>query len=756
MKRIQHFVAGQPAKDEGVLPRLRWPIPQGVAQTYAEAYAEAGETVVVPYCQGPTAPREILAAGRRVLALNFDPALILAVQAALAPPPSRELDAAVARLGDTLKQGVPLRRFLADLYATTCPACARPAVADYYVWDRDSGTLIAKGLRCPACAWQGQTVVDAEDRERLSETPAQSMHYHYILDRIAPEGREDASRARLEQLLELYSPRNLYALAELTIKLESLFPDGPLHRALKVLLLDCLDRCSSLTPLPSSTARRRGLSRPGRYLEYNVWHAFEDAATRFRQSVTKPVSGLANTLGEFHWTDKEDRGFVGEGMVRDLPKLLPPRSIRLILSSPPPLDPTTWVLSYLWGAWLLGTQSVASLRPLLRQRTPDPAWYAKVMTGSFRTLAGLLPDDGRLVWVLSEQRPAMVEALVLAASRARLGVAALIQRGSDYRLELTPTFPPPAASPSAPSLKESIVRAAEEAAIETIRARAEPTAWRTLHAAILQRLAERGLLSQTLELEDQAASPLDLIAEQIQTALESPTLRRMPSRRRRQELWRLATLEDLGPPLCDQVEEAAYEELQNALALSEADFSAAVYARFPGLLTPDAGLVAACLRSFGYEATPGYWQLRAEDLPDARQEEHQSIVKDLLALGRRLGYRAIAWGPFDVAWFEGELARAVFVVRWRAALNQVLALVHEAGGAVPHLVIPGGRAALVSYKLAHNPPWRETVDGAGWRFIKYRHVRQLVVQEEVDEYSLQTIVGLDPIVEREAVQIPLF
>jgi len=69
---------------------------------------------------------------------------------------------------------------------------------------------------------------------------------------------------------------------------------------------------------------------------------------------------------------------------------------------------------------------------------------------------------------------------------------------------------------------------------------------------------------------------------------------------------------------------------------------------------------------------------------------------------------------------------------------------------------PRRRAELASYKLAHNPLWQATLDEAGWRFIKYRHVRQLMAQQEVDEYALRAIVGLDPIVEREAVQIPLF
>jgi len=62
----------------------------------------------------------------------------------------------------------------------------------------------------------------------------------------------------------------------------------------------------------------------------------------------------------------------------------------------------------------------------------------------------------------------------------------------------------------------------------------------------------------------------------------------------------------------------------------------------------------------------------------------------------------------------------------------------------------------VSYKLAHNPVWQQVVDEEGWWFIKYRHVRELASQPDVDEYTLRTIVRLDPIVEREMTQLSLF
>ena len=251
-------------------------------------------------------------------------------------------------------------------------------------------------------------------------------------------------------------------------------------------------------------------------------------------------------------------------------------------------------------------------------------------------------------------------------------------------------------------------------------------------------------------------SPLDLVAEQVGAARDDPAFVLTRAVEAGEELWWLADPEGLAPPLCDRVEAAAYRVLQDVLALTEADFAGRVYAQFPGGLTPDAALVAACLRAYGSQPTPGYWQLRQEDLPAARQAERAVIVGSLLALGRRLGYRTDVQEPFDAAWFEGQRVRAVFAVRWQAMVSEVLSLSEPIAGARPYLVIPGGRAALVSYKLAHNPLWQQTVDEHGWWFIKYRHVRQLVDRPEVDEYALRTIVGLDPIVERETAQLPLF
>jgi hypothetical protein len=306
------------------------------------------------------------------------------------------------------------------------------------------------------------------------------------------------------------------------------------------------------------------------------------------------------------------------------------------------------------------------------------------------------------------------------------------------------------------TLEGQIRQVAAEAAVDTIGARGEPVPWPTVHATIQRRLAEAGLLAQAAAPEGPGPSPLDLVAEQVEVALGNPAFVRLAAGKAQQELWWLADPSDLAPALCDRVEMAAYQVLRDSPPLTEVDLATRVYARFPGPLTPEPELVATCLRTYGTQPTPGYWQLRPEDQPETRYAEWQTMVDQLLDLGRRLGYRSEVWAPFDVAWFGEEGAQAVFVVHWQAAVSEALALSDQVAGARPYVVIPGGRAALVSYKLAHNPLWQQVVDEGGWWFIKYRHVRQLASQPDVDEHTLRTIVRLDPIVEREMTQLPLF
>ena len=60
------------------------------------------------------------------------------------------------------------------------------------------------------------------------------------------------------------------------------------------------------------------------------------------------------------------------------------------------------------------------------------------------------------------------------------------------------------------------------------------------------------------------------------------------------------------------------------------------------------------------------------------------------------------------------------------------------------IIIPGGRANLVMYKLHHDPRLRQMSE-SNWQFIKYRQVRQLAASSTLTAENLDDQLSLDPL-----------
>jgi hypothetical protein len=60
------------------------------------------------------------------------------------------------------------------------------------------------------------------------------------------------------------------------------------------------------------------------------------------------------------------------------------------------------------------------------------------------------------------------------------------------------------------------------------------------------------------------------------------------------------------------------------------------------------------------------------------------------------------------------------------------------------IVLPGGRAVLVGFKLRGNVLLRRAV-AKGWRFLKFRHIRRLLEDPYLRPENLDERMGLDPL-----------
>jgi hypothetical protein len=797
MVKVNYFVPGKGKEAEGPLARYLQPMPAGVATAYIKAWTELDQIVLDAFCQSETVLSEAVQNGRKAIAVSFNPLAILAVRGHLTWPNSRQMDAGFTRLRDSPKSGMRLREHLEALYSTPCPACQHSTVADYFVWDREREDPVEKGYRCELCGSEGLAGVEPADLEALDRIETRGFHYWYILDRVATRGQD--SREQAQRLLDLYTPRNLYALASLLIKIEALFPESSLQDAFKLILLACLDSCSNLYSAEDRTRPHR-LHPPARFLEPNVWRTFEAAYQETRQWSPPPEMRLAKNLEEivapnpFAWAEGEPPdAFLDARTVRSLARELPEASVALIVAAPPHPDPIFWSLSYLWSGWLLGPKAADYLKPLLGQKRTDWAWYQRAMMAAFRALHRVLQAQGRLVLAFVAETSALVEALLLAASGAGFEPEGLLYQPNDsdrYRLSFVKVAEL-AKVPSTPDLEAlagEIRRQAMVAAEEVLRERGEPLAFPWLRNAVYERLSHTDHLRQVLAVEEESFSALDFVAEQVEVAIQEagPGLVRLDvtaEEGAKPPLWWLREPGKAACPLGDRVEEAIREILQERLALDRQALEEAIYPRFPGFLTPEEMLIEACLESYAEEITPGKWQLRMEDQGTYREDQRVQGVAQLIKLSQRLGYGIWlnpAWrdlegsklaslltiekvsfdpGPlasFDALWYEEGTIYA-FVLTAKANLGHLLLKGETRVSEIyRYLVIPAERASLVDFKLCRNPLLREAVADGNWQIVKYCHLAWLVEAEEIDRHDLKKIVGLKPIIEQAEAQIPLF
>jgi len=760
-----------------------------VIAAYLDAHTDVGDLVVDPFCQSPTLVREAVASGRRVIATNFAPLDALRTRQALCAMPARDANAAMTRLSDSPKLGVSLREHLDRLYRTTCAHCGEMVIADYFVWERDQPAPKRVSYRCPACGEAGIRDCDENDERILQGIKPRGLHYWYVLDRVARH--DDDGRQFAATLLELYTPRNLYVLANLVLRIEDLLAGSPVLDFLRLAVLHCLKQGNKLNAVPDETPASHvtPLRPPPRFMERNIWRLFEDTVQQLAEQQSSPHVPLAASADEVASLDSsaaaKSAAYVGHRSVRHLVQEIPPGSVSLVLAHPVPLDRRYWTMPYLWTGWLYGHEEATLLWPLARRRASDWPWYLRAMQATLRALKETLTADGHIVFIGQNKELPYHEALALAAAGADLRLESVLYhpcepegatkpftglRG-DYRLTWAQGPPVPPWPISEDELAEGVSQAAVAAAEDILNLRSEPASFGRLHCAIWEALAQRGLLQRLMAPEDRPSSPQELLRGQIEAALEEEAGRTFVQLWEDEEgdgkcLWWLSQPAADSSPLSERIERVAYETLEAVETIGTMQFMQTVYSRFPGGLTPDAEWVRACLQSYGQQVSPLHWGLREEDRPKQRGAARTTVLQTLASLGQRLGYEVrTGTNGFDVQWVQAGKDILAFVVLDSAAVSRLAGVLSrgETGGMRMFAVIPVARQDLLRLRLARSMHLRKQLASKGWRFIRdldLHDIRDLDLHEwarepEIVLADLDSLVGLEPLAAQDRTQLSL-
>jgi hypothetical protein len=723
-----------------------------------------------PFGASPRLAIEAARAGYRVLAAVNNPVGRFLIDLHANPPGEEDLRLALAELSAAQKSGERLEPHLRALYRTRCQNCGADVEAQAFVWERSAEAPAARIYTCPNCKDSGERPATLHDAEQARRFAGGALHRARALERVAP--LDDPDRAFVEEAL----------------------------------LLAAFDACSTLWAHPATRARPRQLITPPRFLERNAWLALEEAvsawpaALKTGQDDTQrlplttwpsqpPHTGgiclfdgrLRDLAGQMAAAPAQPAGPAEAALAtaqiaaakNDKPGELEenapleepaePIHIAAMLSALPRPNQAFWTLSALWAGWLWGYEASAAFKSVLRRRRYDWDWHAAALQANLQYVAGLSKANLPILGLAAEAEPGFLNAALAAGGRAGLALRGLALRADEAQAQISwETRRSEQAEP--PGQAEQLAALAQRSALETLAARGEPCTYVTLHAAIVEQAVQSG---QWPAAQDSLEAALAQLNTAIDLALGARErfVRYGSGRALDVGLWwshqtsgRRAKVVQ-APPLADRVEMETVRFLVKHPQATGNAVDTAVCAAFPGRLTPDHELVQQILASYSQAGEDDGRILRSEDSPAARNNDLQTMQALLQTAGKRLGFTVkIAPAPGGrqaLRWMDADTQQGydIFVIA-SAVAGELLLGNFTKPGRQPVLVLPGGRAALLEYKLNRDPRLHQAL-AAGWRLVKYRHMRRLAEDPDLTRETLEARLGLDPLENRDP-QMTLF
>jgi hypothetical protein len=747
----QSYVPGLSPAEPGPLSRFTPPLEEGVISTWLPLHAPAGSWLLDPFGFSPRLVLEAARAGYRVLVTVNNPITRFLLEMGSNPPSEADFKAALADLSVAKKGEERLGAHLGSLYLTTCEKCGQEIHAKSFLWRKGEDVPYARVYTCPHCNDSGERVATPQDMEKARKIAAtDTMHRSRAFERVAVLDDED--RIYVEEAIEHYLPRPLYALTTIINRLDSLNLTAERRRALNALILVASDAGNTLWDHPSGRQRPKQLNVPGQFHEHNIWMQLERGISLWTET--------ASSVPFEAWPGKvpESGGIcIYEGRLKDLAQEVKKEiPITGVIGSLPRPNQAFWTLSALWAGWLWGREAVEPYKLALRRRRYDWAWNATALNAAFTYLFDLLPLGTPFFGLLSEPEPSFLTSALTAASAAGFDLQSLALRTGHDPVQLLwrrgEHLKREAHAPEVGIVREDIHAHLIE--------RGEPASYLHVHAAGLIALAESHALKQEDQEFDEAMRSTQSL---IQAALEQDPrfVHYSTGENVDTGLWGLNKSSNdfaehpLGvshyyDSLADRVEVAIVTFLQKNPNSIYLEIENDLYPRLPGLLTPSQAMIYSVLSSYA-EKDKATWKLRAEDVASVRRNELNTIAAMLEAIGKRLGY-SMRKNDKNYLWEEnGEIARAFYIL--------ASALIGRAIAETPYppeqtlIVIPGGRAALAEYKAQRDPALSRRIKT--YQVVKYRLLRTLVDVPVLTRETFEEQVASDPL-EKSTSQMMMF
>jgi hypothetical protein len=401
---------------------------------------------------------------------------------------------------------------------------------------------------------------------------------------------------------------------------------------------------------------------------------------------------------------------------------------------------------------------------VLRRRRYDWAWHTNALHAALSHLAPHLYTGAPFYGLIGEAEPGFLTAALTAADLAGFKLNHLALRQDQAQIEWQRADPPIEAA-------GIVRRVARESLSSYLDARAEPSGYGRSSAAISAGIVTHRLAHQ-IELEihppttDPAAPSISpdeaspaLIYTQVQKIIRETLSDPLHFQRYRSgetleaALYWLRTPQPQRLPLADRIEIELVRNLIHCPGCNLSDFDQKLCITFPGLLAPDPELIQVCLESYAQiDPANQTWKLREQEIPASRRQDLEQAHEMLATISLRLGFTPQQHGSSSEdknhqVWLsaEGTTQYCFFPIASAVIGNILQDRFIPVGQGI--IVLPGGRANLVAYKLQKDPRLADQIapHGARWRFLKFRHLRWLYDNPLLTSKNLDEQLNLDPL-----------
>ena len=738
------YYPGQSQEIDWPLEKYLPPVRSGIWAAWLKDHVPAGSWVLDPLGSHPMLAFEAARAGYRVLATVNNPIFSFMLEVLARNPSRDDFQSALVELADSRRGDERMETHIQSLYLTSCPNCSTTIPAQGYLWARDAEIPYARLVHCPQCNFDGEAELGETDLDRLALSSRDAMHRARAIERIGPV--DESQREAVSEALKTYLPRPLYALTTLINKVDALAMPAEKRQLAQALLLSVCDSANTLWPAPGGRSRPRQLGVPPQFRENNLWLALENAVQEW--------SNAAENLSITRWPNLPATGggiclFPGRARaLLPLPPEVQPRAVLLIFPRP---NQALWMLSALWAGWIWGREAVQPMRSVLERKHFDWYWQTGAFHGALNAVAHHLDPDVPWFGVIPEVTSGVLLSSLTAAHCSGLELTGSALDGEEDVIQLSWKA---ARSAQPTSRKPDVIyrQAVRDALVQS----GEPASYLQLYTACLTAQVHQNSLpgeidAVQVDLFSRVQAQLSTVFGDRNTLIHFAGL----SHSGESGYWWLTGKSETEIPLADRVEMETVRILQKNPGCQFSEMYDALCKQFQGLLTPSEELVRTVLVSYAEmdPDRPDRWNLREQETPSARRADLDTTRELLIKVATSL--HLTAEGDSPILWKDkkGEVIYAFFPMASSLISRHVLNPDQGIPAERCVVVLPGGRAGLLGYKLKRDPRLEQAFQG--WRVLKFRHLRRLSEWADLNLNSWNDLLDADPIGWDEATQLSI-